>query len=445
MSEKCFRVGFGRVDITPTESVPLAGYGNTSHRMSNNVINRLYSTCLAFTDEDGETVLLYHNDLQESWTDIMTEAREKISEAVGIPMDHIMISATHIHTGPDAWNRDEPSILRYNACINGWLIRAAQEALADRKPATVSVGRTVCPNMNFGRHYMLHDGTYCGPSFGDDTGKTYVCHAVDVDHTMQAIKFTREGGKPIVLVNWQTHPTRCGGGKKLDIASDVVGVIRQIVEEKEDALVAYFSGASGNVEIRSRIKGENVAHDLMSHGTALANYALEILENLKPVQTGKVRITHRVHTGTVNHTEDHKVEDARKIQKIWQETRDSALTIAAGKPYGINSGYHAGAIISKSKMPLTYDVDVWALSLGDVAFAIAPYEMFDANGKFIKANSPYEMTFIATCANGNLAYIPSAFFYTLDCYERNFCRFTPGIGEELADQYVEMLRELKEA
>ena len=181
----------------------------------------------------------------------------------------------------------------------------------------------------------------------------------------------------------------------------------------------------------------------MSHGTALANYALQILENLKPVNTGKVKITSRIHTGTVNHTEDHKVEAAREVYKHWRESCDPVSTIAMGKPHGINSGYHAGAIISKSKRPATYDVQVWALSIGDVAFAIAPYEMFDANGKCIKGNSPFEMTFIATCANGNLAYIPSAFFYTLDCYERNFCRFSPGIGEELADRYLEMLKELK--
>ena len=28
------KVGFGRADITPTSSVPLAGYGNTTSRMS---------------------------------------------------------------------------------------------------------------------------------------------------------------------------------------------------------------------------------------------------------------------------------------------------------------------------------------------------------------------------------------------------------------------------
>lgn len=33
--EKTFRVGYARVNITPSYDVPLAGYGNTSQRFSN--------------------------------------------------------------------------------------------------------------------------------------------------------------------------------------------------------------------------------------------------------------------------------------------------------------------------------------------------------------------------------------------------------------------------
>ena len=61
MSE--FSVGYSRVCITPRESVPLAGYGNTDKRMSQSVSSDLCSTCLAFTDETGESALIVTNDL----------------------------------------------------------------------------------------------------------------------------------------------------------------------------------------------------------------------------------------------------------------------------------------------------------------------------------------------------------------------------------------------
>ena len=48
-----FLAGFGRVDITPEESVPLAGYGNTSKRFFQNIRDRIIGNCVAVTDENG--------------------------------------------------------------------------------------------------------------------------------------------------------------------------------------------------------------------------------------------------------------------------------------------------------------------------------------------------------------------------------------------------------
>ena len=42
-----FCAGFGRADITPTNSVPLAGFGNTEMRMSRRVLDPLYVSCVA--------------------------------------------------------------------------------------------------------------------------------------------------------------------------------------------------------------------------------------------------------------------------------------------------------------------------------------------------------------------------------------------------------------
>ena len=52
-------VGFGRVDISPTEPVPLRGYGYSSGRMSSYIQDPLYATCLAFEDDKGEKALIF--------------------------------------------------------------------------------------------------------------------------------------------------------------------------------------------------------------------------------------------------------------------------------------------------------------------------------------------------------------------------------------------------
>ena len=81
------------------------------------------------------------------------------------------------------------------------------------------------------------------------------------------------------------------------------------------------------------------------------------------------------------------------------------------------------------------------------AFITAPYEMFDINAMFVKENSPFETTFVMTVANGSNAYIASdsAFEFnngtgSYEVHNRNFPR---GTAEALADNFVEMLNELK--
>jgi hypothetical protein len=108
----------------------------------------------------------------------------------------------------------------------------------------------------------------------------------------------------------------------------------------------------------------------------------------------------------------------------------------------MNSPYHAGAIIRKSKLPLTGSFDIYAVSIGDVAFVTAPYEMFDTNGSYIKEHSPFEMTFVCTCANGSNSYFPSLLGWKNGGYSVDTTRYEMGTAEKVADKYVEMLKEL---
>jgi chloramphenicol 3-O-phosphotransferase len=87
-------------------------------------------TCIAFTDAT-ETLLLFTADQIHShavWTE---RVRERINRETGIPKDHIMLTATHTHSGPDigaAIGDDEPYYNTYMDAFAG----AAEDALADR-------------------------------------------------------------------------------------------------------------------------------------------------------------------------------------------------------------------------------------------------------------------------------------------------------------------------
>ena len=143
-----------------------------------------------------------------------------------------------------------------------------------------------------------------------------------------------------------------------------------------------------------------------------------------------------------DHTKDHLVDIARQLRQEWERTGDHAACKEAGKPYGIHSPYHAGAICSKANQPQIKDVHLWTVSVGDLAFVGAPYEMFDTNGDQIKRGSPFASTFVCTCCNEYVGYIPSAYGYQHGCYEADCTPIAPGSGEVLAMEFITMLAEL---
>ena len=211
-----FKVGFGRADITSKSSVPLAGYGNTTERMSQGALTFLYATCIAITDGAGESVLFYTIDHVCTNADWMEDFRTAITEATGVPGDRILMSATHTHSGPDV--RDQvTSSHPYYAIYKEGLISAAKQAMADQTPATVASGSTTVDGLNFVRHYMMSDGNMAGDNYGDFTVAKAVDNHHKADNEVQIIQFAREGKKDVVMINFQVHPKLTSTASSMDL------------------------------------------------------------------------------------------------------------------------------------------------------------------------------------------------------------------------------------
>ena len=436
-------VGYGRANITPEYSVPLAGYGNTSMRMSTSFQTYLYSNCVAVSDGEN-TLLLINNDLTALGNGHVNNIRDAITGKTGIPSENIMIAATHNHSAPDLGNSAEGSITKYNSELIDWMVESAQMALEDLKPCTgMYYGSCNPEGLNFIRHYVLEDGTYKGDNFGDLNPSPYAGHTHDVDNQLQVLKFAREGGKDVVLVNWQTHPHRGGGSSNTIITADLAGIMVTELEKKADVHVAYFTGAAGNVNPSSRIAEENVTSDYWAQGETLASHANGVLNGeMTQLEMGKIQVVTYKYTGETDHSEDHLVPYALEVQALWTKNNNFIEAVTLANTYGINSPYHAGAIVNKAGQPSTYTMEISAANIGSLGFACAPFEMFDENGKFIKENSPFDATFVLELCNGSNGYIPSEEGYRIRCYEANTGKFKPGTGEIVASEYVKLLEQL---
>lgn len=441
-----FKVGYSRVDITPTESVPLGGYGNTSQRMSQEVLSPLCSACTALTDGEENTVLLFHNDLIGSPPHITNPIRESVSKATGVPFENIIIGSTHTHSGPDLWNRDEPTLVRYLDTLPGKLTECAVAAMADRKEARGFIAKAYTPNLNFVRHYVLEDGSYKGDQFYMLNDSPYAGHTTQADPEMRLVKFVRQGGEDVIMVNWQTHPHRTGGQQEYKISADIIGTMRDAMEEELGCKFIYFCGGGGNINPTSYIAEENIVHDYIEHGKALARHAINAEDSYEEIQLGPIKVIQDLHYEPVNRPDPKNLPTARKVAEYWAKTNDMRGSWAFAAEHGFSSHFAAMMMISRHEMKIDkIFCPFTAISFGDLGFATVPYEMFDTNAKYVRDYSPFKMTFVSSITNASVMYIPSAYGFIHGCYEAECSTCRPGTGERFAQKLVNMLEQVHTA
>ena len=422
------QIGFGRSDITSDMQLPLAGYGNTTSRMSDTTLtpeDRLTATAIALSD-GSNTQLLFTMDtirVPSGWSD---KAAEAIEQATGIPAANIAFSSTHTHSGPDIGDRESSdqaakAITSSHPYFLVWkqaLVDAAAEAVKDLAPVT-ETGVAVVPveKLNYVRHYRVAGGTIEGSNFEPTGGRNLGTPEV-ADEDMQLIRFTRADRKDVVLVNWQAHNnaastsgTASGKAGRPYISADYAGYMRRYMEQQDsDCLAAFFLGASGNVipsRGREAVLEPFRIDEVDRLGEMLGRYALAAMEQLTPVETGAVQGMQEEHVAF----DDGYEGTVRKIEQ-------NVITVGSS-----------------------------------LAFVTAGYEMFNVNGLEAKARSPFAVTFVCTCGQGH-EYMPSfqAHHYALldDKQETAYevkaaqCNVVPGTAEDLVDGLAGMLKGLWE-
>lgn len=440
--EGVFMAGFGMADITPLESVPLASYGDSSQRMSDGIMDYLQARALAVTDEAGQSLLFIVGDMSWCPENLGTTIKNVLSEEFSIPHSHIILSGTHTHAGVDTGNGEKPSAARYATLYVEGMIQAGRKAMADRKPATVHVGSVMTEKMNFVRRYYMDDGSVDTDN-GGGTGTTIVAHETEADGELQLLKFVREGGKDILTGQFQLHPAL--EGKTNSASPQLAGNFRRAVEEKLDIHCIYWNGAAGNLNPATRLPGEEMqTRDPKEWGNIMSTYVKSVYADLPQVASGPVKVAEYTYTGQVDHSQDHLSLVAQSVWQTWEQTHNSEASMKHAEGYPINSVYHANRIWGNAKMGQTHDVYMVAWSFGDVSGIVLPYEMFDTNGMYIKENTPFARTFIVGYSwPGGVGYVPSELGFKNGGYEPNNCIFVPGTGEVLADQWLELLNQMK--
>lgn len=391
-----FSVGFAKKDITPETSVPMDGYDGANapaKRWSNSTELPLEANCVAISDTAGTTVLIVTADLLHAYTELTGTIRTKIAEETSLPTENIFFHCTHNHSGPALRGVNTPEITEYIAKLVENIALVSKEALANRKPAQMYTAFTRPENCSFVRHYLLSDGTYLSsPGSSLPTGVTYYGQATRPDDLLQMVKFTRDGGKDVMLVNWQGHP--CANVEKTVLNSDYPGALRKYLAKNLDCDVLVIQGGGGNMVTTTLLPNVEQYTDYMQYAQALGNAAVEAAASFVANETDRILVSEQI---------------------LPMETKDGGLR----------------------KAPLG------AFSIGDFALVSAPFEIFDTNAVAVKEGSPYSMTFYASCTNGSNGYLPTeACFGWAQNYEARITQFPKGTADTIQDTQLTILKDL---
>lgn len=434
-------VGYSRVDITPKDNVAMSIYGSESERISNGYLDRLYGYALAVTGTNGETVLILICDHSWFYSGIASVMRQQLAKEFGLKEENIVCTGTHNHSAPSLSSTDSAT-KRYADTFTEQMLQAAREAMADRKPATMYAGSANAERLNFVRRYVLKDGTY--PNFEMVDSDLIADHESEPDTQLQVLKFVREGGRDIAVYNWQAHVNMNMQTKANYhlLTSDIFGPFRDEIEKQLDVDCFIWNGAAGNLNPTSQIDGEQLTNDHREYGKLLAQYGVEAYNSATALPAGKVELATTEYVGTVNHTFDNVVAQARQVYAYYKSTGDSKGAREMGAPYGINTERHANRIISNASLPDTQNIYLKAFCIGDVGFICLRYEMFDTNGVQIKTDSPFKQTFIIGYNEEGQGYIPSSLVEDHGGYEVDNNIFVMGTGELLASEYIKLLESI---
>lgn len=249
--------GMARVDITPADSVPLAGYFTLKSRISEGVRDRLYARAIAFRDKDL-TVLLLIYDLLMTTEEMVQKLRGRLEDTGA----RIIVTATHTHSAPGGyWDSFVPRIAlgAYDPealdrlCAFGE--EAARLAMEDLDDCRISVHQGQLPQLAKNRRDA--DGPL-------DDGLWALC-----------IDRSKTGKGKAIMTGFPGHPVIVAERAFKQVSADFPGeVIRRIEEQVEFG--AFINGALGGVDVFFPDEDISADENLDLQAAPIAEEALKV-------------------------------------------------------------------------------------------------------------------------------------------------------------------------
>lgn len=441
--------GWCAVDITPPVGTPLAGFA-ARKGVSEGIHDPLMARALVIEREGGETVVLLTLDVVGVPTPMARQVRERIAAAIGTAPDHVMVSASHTHSGPVLEASLDTIGLaseHYRATLADDLVGAAVAAAKRRGPVRLEAGAGRIEGI--GRNRRNDDGLPVDPEVG-------------------LLSFLPSAGPGCRFVTYACHAVTLGPDN-LQITADYPGYAMRFIERvMGPGTVAMFAnGAAGDV---------NTGHsaDLSALGYFIPNRTFEQAERLGTMLGAEVvRIaqgSEEENDPLVRAASREVLLPGRMLPPIAEaqadlERKRKALDELRAKLGGavpetdprlvkarVEELYARLLVLrvtqqaekeSSREAPAHVAVEIQGIRIGGTVLIGVPVELFVEIGLAVKAASPWKRTWVLGYTNGSMGYLPSREAHAEGGYEVASSIFAAESVSKLERAMLEVASSLK--
>lgn len=419
---QALKVGVGAIVINPPLDVPLAGYYYA--RTPEGIHDDLYAKALVF--EDGsEQIALVACDLVRLPRGAVEDARLRIRKSLGIPPDHILVTATHSHTGPQL-------VPEYVEKLKLWISESVETAVRNKQPAQLRQAEEDEPSLPHNRRYLMKNGsTVTNPGF---LNPDVVKPVGPVDPRLAVLTAeTAEGRRVMTWVNYGLHQDTVGGRL---ISADYSYFLGRALSASQgpDMTTIFTIGAAADInhwDVRQPGPQRGFA-TAQRIGEVLAAGVLKAYSHLNPVEPGPIRARSSMLTLPLQDISDDDVRRAADILSV-PPPPDVDFTLDRVWATKITK------IHNRKARDLRVELQV--LAIGSVAFVGIPGELFTRLGRQIINGSPFAQTCILELANDDIGYIPTQEAFDQGGYEPASSVLAPGAGENIVSEALVLLNE----
>ncbi len=448
------KTGFKEVNINPPLGIAISGY--YVPRFAKGIIDDLTTSALVLSIND-KMIALVSVDACGIDDSLIKKYSNAVEEKTGIPKENIFMSATHTHTGGvlvpgTAFEMDAEVIHKYAEFVGERITDAVSMAIDDLKPSKMGYIVGYAPErVAYIRRYKMKDGTtFTCPPINDPN----IDHPIgELDQRVNVLRFDREGGESIVLVNYGLHADTVNGEM---LSPDWPGWMKKTLASALDGVKCiFFNGAEGDVgstnvhpqggdmndteiSFDNEMKSPGMARFV---GRATAGTVLQVYDKVHYVDVDSIDILRKDIKVPANVPKKEDMPLAREYKRLHDEGRDDLIPYKAMQLTTVVA--EALRMCRMENAPEEFELNLTGLKIGPVAMLGIPGEPFTDIGVAIKEAKGWSMIMPCALTNGNRGYFPMQSAYDEGGYEARTSPFKAGVAEKIIDGGKALLDELK--